>query len=217
MRTWISSLLMAFAFASGSAAWAVGSPTPSGGDISSPRTQSAEQKARAMYESGVRAVKKADKYAANPKKADRATDQYARARDLFESAVTENPQMHEAWNYLGYARRKLGSFESAITAYDRALALKPDYLEAIEYRGEAYLGLNRIEDAKNAYLELFAHDRKLAETLLTAMKKWAQAQRGAGSPDIEALNALDEWLQERSVIAAQVTALTRERSSHVWR
>ncbi|HEY8509277.1 MAG TPA: tetratricopeptide repeat protein [Steroidobacteraceae bacterium] len=169
-----------------------------------------------MYESGVRAVKRADKYAANPKKADKATDEYARARDLFESAVTEDPQMHEAWNYLGYARRKLGSFESAITAYDRALELKPDYLEAIEYRGEAYLGLNRIEDAKNAYLELFARDRKLADTLLTAMKKWAQAQRGAGNPDVPALDAFDEWLQERSVIATQVSVLTRERAPHVW-
>ncbi len=86
--------------------------------------------------------------------------------------------MYEAWNYLGYAHRKLGDYQAALTAYDRTLNLKPGYPEAIEYRGHAYLGLNRLEDAKQAYLALFADNRKLASQLLAGMQAWVGEHRG---------------------------------------
>ena len=87
--------------------------------------------------------------------------------------------MYEAWNYVGYTNRKLGNYEAALTAYDRALTLKPDYPEAIEYRGHAYLGLNRLDDAKQAYLTLFGSNRKLAAQLLAGMQAWVGEHRGS--------------------------------------
>ena len=87
------------------------------------------------------------------------------------------PSNYQAWNYVGYASRKVGKYENALAAYDRALSLKPDYAEAIEYRGHAYLGLNRLSEAKAAYLALFAGNRQLAATLLTAMQAWVGEHR----------------------------------------
>ncbi len=52
----------------------------------------------------------------------------------------------------------------------------PGFPDAIEYRGEAYLGLNRVDDAKQAYLEMLAADRKQADTLMAAMQNWVAAE-----------------------------------------
>ena len=57
--------------------------------------------------------------------------------------------------------------------------MAPGFPDAIEYRGEAFLALNRIDDAKQAYMDLFASDRKQAETLMKAMGDWV-TQRKAG-------------------------------------
>src|SRR5262249_23273081 len=122
----------------------------------------------------------------------------------------------EAWNYLGYTRRKLGDYDSALTAYDRALALKPSFPEAIEYRGEAYLRMKRLDDAKKAYLDLFADDRKLADKLLGSMKSWLDTQRPAGG-DAAGVEEFGKWIQERSQIAGQTAALTREGAGASWR
>ena len=49
----------------------------------------------------------------------------------FTRATELRPGMFEAWNYLGYSQRKLGRYDAALAAYDRALSLKPDYAEAL--------------------------------------------------------------------------------------
>jgi tetratricopeptide (TPR) repeat protein len=132
--------------------------------------------------------------------------------------VQLDPQRYEAWNYVGYTSRKLGHYDDALSAYDRALALKPGYPDAIEYRGEAYLGVNRLDDAKQAYLDLFAGNRALADKLLTAMKGWVAAQRAAPAGDQAAsVDELDQWIQERTQIAAQTAALTRAGTAAAWR
>ena len=104
----------------------------------------------------------------------------------------------------------------ALTAYERALALRPGYPDALEYRGEAFLGLNRIADAKQAYLDLFAGNRQLADKLLVAMRGWLDAQRASASADATAVSELDKWIQERSAIAAQTAALTRDGAAASW-
>ena len=91
-----------------------------------------------------------------------AKDAYQRARGLFEEATKSAPQMAEAWNGLGYTSRKVGDYDAALAAYEKALALRPGYPEATEYRAEAYLGLGRVDDAKQAYLDLFASNREIA-------------------------------------------------------
>ena len=86
--------------------------------------------------------------------------------------------MYQAYNGMGFCYRKTGDYVKALEMYDRALALKPGFPDAIEYRGEAYLGLNRVDDAKKAYLEILAADRKQADTLMAAMQTVDRAEEG---------------------------------------
>ena len=208
------------------AAWPAGAGQMSAPEIRAPREQTPAEQARLAYNSGVRAVKKGDKYEAAAEKASdarkkekaaqEASEQYAAARSQFEQAVQYAPGLYEAWNYLGYTRRKLGDYDAALAAYDRALTLKPAYPEAIEYRGEAYLRLKRIDDAKQAYLDLFGGNRTLADKLLGSMKTWLDTQRAAGG-DPATIEELAKWVQERSQIAGQTAALTRDGAGASWR
>ncbi|HVY80295.1 MAG TPA: tetratricopeptide repeat protein [Steroidobacteraceae bacterium] len=187
------------------------------------REMTPEEKAKIAFNAGVRAVSKADKYAASADKASdarkkekaaqKANERYADARGKFEQVVQLAPTMPEAWNYLGYTRRKLGDYDAALAAYDQALALKPSFAEAIEYRGEAYLRMKRLDDAKAAYLDLFSSNRKLADKLLDSMKSWVDAQRRASDAGVE---EFAKWVQERSQIAGQTTALTRAGAGSSW-
>ncbi len=113
----------------------------------------------------MRAVEKADELFADAarqtdarkqKKAlDKARKTYSTALRKFAQAIELQSGMYQAWNYLGYSQRKLGNYQDALIAYDRALSIKPGYAEAIEYRGHAYLGLNRLSEAKESYLALY--------------------------------------------------------------
>src|ERR1700731_1941060 len=133
------------------AAWANG-----GGGMSMPsmpatmpRTETPQQKARDAYNDGVRYVKKADKAQSasleakdaskKDKEAQEAHGLYSQALAKFKEAVERDSTLHEAWNYVGYTSRKLGDYDDALAAYDKALSLKPGYPDALEYRGEAYL------------------------------------------------------------------------------
>jgi tetratricopeptide (TPR) repeat protein len=180
---------------------------------------SPEELARTAYNSGVRAVEKGDGLMADAarqtdarkqeKLRHKAVDAYAGAAKKFLRATELRPGMFEAWNYLGYSHRKLGKYDAALAAYDRALSLKPDYAEAIEYRGHAFLGLNRLPEAKQAYLALFGSHRKLAASLLAAMQQWVGEHRD----DAE----FASWVSERSAIASQTAALTREGAESAWK
>lgn len=210
------------------AAWANG-----GGGISmpqpapAPREETPQQKARDAYNDGVRYVKKADKAqsaaeaASDAGKKEKALheahDLYARSLGKFTEAVQLDDTLPEAWNYVGYTNRKLGSYDAALGAYEKALALKPGYADALEYRGEAYLGLSRISDAQQAYLDLYAANRPLAAKLLAAMRSWLAAQRASASGSAGGLDELDKWIQERAQIAGQTAALTREGTAASWR
>ena len=86
--------------------------------------------------------------------------------------------------------------------YDKALQIAPGFPDAMEYRGEAYLALNRIDDAKQAYLELFAADRKQADKLMAAMKAWvAKHQAAAGRRRSRRRVGARSWIKERSELA----------------
>jgi tetratricopeptide (TPR) repeat protein len=204
-------------------AWANG-----GGPVSRPMPmeQTPQDQAAGLYNQGVHDVKKADKYQTSAteltdaKKKERALKEaqeyYTSALSKFQQAVKTDPRNHEAWNYVGYTNRKLGNYDVALAAYGQALTLKPGYPDALEYRGEAFLGLNRVSDAQQAYLDLFASNRALADKLLTAMKSWLQTQRASSSADANQVNELDKWIQERSAIASQTASLTREGAAASW-
>jgi tetratricopeptide (TPR) repeat protein len=212
-----------------SAVWANGGGPMSIPRISEPRSQSPEEQARHAYNDGVREVGKADRFhdsasqLSDARKKDKslheAQDHYAAALSKFTQAVKLDPNMHEAWNYVGYTNRKLGNYDAALAAYERALTLHPGYPEALEYRGEAFLALNRIADAQQAYLDLFASNRSLADRLMTAMKGWVDTQHTAASAGADAatVDAMEKWLHERAQIAEQTASLTREGSASSWR
>ena len=210
------------------AAWAAGGGPMSMPSMSTSREQSPEDQAKSIYNDGVRDVRKADRFDASatqlsdPKKKEKALheahDHYASSLTKFMQAAKLDPNMHEAWNYVGYTNRKLGNYDVALAAYERALALHSGYPEALEYRGEAFLALNRISDAQQAYLDLFAVNRGLADRLLTTMKSWIDGQRTAtAGADATAVDALDKWVQERVQIAGQTASLTREGAASSWR
>jgi tetratricopeptide (TPR) repeat protein len=147
----------------------------------------------------------------------KALEEYRRALKSFEEAATLNPELPHAWNGVGFAQRKLGDPAKALASYDRALLLAPNFPDAIEYRGEAYLALNRIDDAKQAYLALFAIDRKQAELLMKAMSGWvAQRKVTPAGADPAAVSELEKWISERSVIAQQTRLMSRDAVYRPW-
>jgi tetratricopeptide (TPR) repeat protein len=203
------------------------SPRQLGADPNTARVLTPEDHARIQYNSGVRTVGKADDLSADAarqtdakkkaKLAAKANSAYSAALQKFLKATELDRSMHEAWNYVGYTSRKLGKYEDALLAYDRALSLKPGYPEAIEYRAHAYLGLNRLSEAKEAYLTLYAGNRKLAAQLLTAMQAWVGEHRGnSAGVDGGMLESFASWVSERSTIAGQTAGLTREGASAAW-
>ena len=215
---------------SGAAAFAAGGGSMGGTSDSAPMTRelSPQEIARNAYNDGVRAVKQAhrsEEDAANatkePKKVkavERANKQFDKARSYFALAISKQPTMHEAWNYIGYTSRKLGDLDKALVAYGEALRLKPDYAEAIEYRGVAFLALNRLDDAKSAYMSLFRDNRKLAAQLMTEMQLWVTKRREVGSQNSQQdsqLDAFAQWINERASIAQQTASLAIDAPS-LW-
>jgi tetratricopeptide (TPR) repeat protein len=227
MRTFIKPLTVTLLLAASCTAFGAG-----GGQMATPSDQkfdarSPELQARQIYNSAVRSVEKGDDLLADAarqtderkqKKAhDKAQQAYTGALRKFVQVIEMQPMMYEAWNYSGYAQRKLGHYQDALTAYDRALSLKPGYPEAIEYRGHAYLGLDRLSEAKQAYLTLYSGNRKLAATLLTAMQEWVGTHRtNAAGVDGAMLESFASWVSERSTIAGQTVGLTREGAASAW-
>jgi tetratricopeptide (TPR) repeat protein len=198
-----------------------GGSMPSGGSpagTAASTQRSADDVAKAAYNSGVRSVKKAQEYDADAAKAstpekiakahEKAQKAYRESLTSFIDAVGAQPKMYQAWNYLGFANRHLGNYEDALSAYAKALEINPSYPEAIEYRGEAYLGLNQIEEAKGAYMTLFRDSRPLADELMAAMHRWADARRqdaqGLSTADVD---AFAKWMDERAGIARQTASL----------
>lgn len=64
---------------------------------------------------------------------------YEAAIPLLESVTRKDPDNADAFNYLGYANRKLQRYPVALEHYQRALALDSRHRGAHEYIGELYL------------------------------------------------------------------------------
>lgn len=138
----------------------------------------------------------------------KALDKHESSIKKFVAATQKNPRLVQAWGNLGYAYRKTGKYDEALTAYDKALALEPNYTPAIEYRGEAYLGLNRLEDVKTAYMDLFRSDRTRADELAGAIDRWLQKKRAEpGGVDPATVAGFASWAAERKQLASQTSSL----------
>ena len=187
-----------------------------------------EEQARDDYNAGVRPVEKADELAADAvRQADERKKAKARSKaeqaynigdEEIRAAPRElQPSNYQAWNYVGYTNRKLGNYDAALAAYDRALKLKPDYAEAIEYRGHAYLGTQSPGRSERGLPRVVCRQPQLAATLLAAMQEWVGEHRGnAAGVDGPTLESFASWVSERSTIASQTAALTREGAASAW-
>ena len=82
--------------------------------------------------------------------------EYEQALADLEVHIDKNRTSADAFNWIGYANRKLGRLEKARKAYARALFLDPDHKGAHEYAGELRLLLG---DLKGAERHLKALDR----------------------------------------------------------
>jgi tetratricopeptide (TPR) repeat protein len=197
-----------------------GGPMSSGPSVGNfaEREVSPEERAKNSYNAGIKSIKKAKEYEANaasastPEKKAKANEKagkaYNKALEQFTDAVGNQPDMAEAWNYIGFANRHLGAYAESLDAYNKALTLNPAYYEAVEYRAEAYLGLNRIDDAKSAYMDLFRDARPLSDQLLGSMQAWAAARRqDAKGLETSQIESFEQWLSERSGIAKQTASL----------
>lgn len=86
--------------------------------------------------------------------ADRTRYAYSLAKaGRFEEALAvldtlREPNTPKAWNYRGYATRKLGRTDEGIAYYLKAVALDPNYAQVREYLGEAYVVKGRIDLAR---------------------------------------------------------------------
>ncbi len=70
----------------------------------------------------------------------------AEARLSSIAAVADD--VADVWSLLGFSRRKLGRFDAAEIAYDRALTLDANHLGALEYLGELQLEQGDLEAAQ---------------------------------------------------------------------
>lgn len=83
-------------------------------------------------------------------KAKRAMDgkKWNEAVKLLTKAASQDEKNPDIYNYLGYAERNLGNFDSAFKYYERALDLDPKHRGAREYLGEAYLLVGNVAKAE---------------------------------------------------------------------
>jgi tetratricopeptide (TPR) repeat protein len=179
--------------------------------------QNAVGAAKSAYYRGLSLVRKAQMYDAEAAKSstpeksanarNKAQKAYGDSIGDFIDAVTIQPKLYPAWNFLGFANLHLGNYDDAVSAYTRVLELNPNNPDAIAYRGEAFLGLNQTEDAKAAYMALYKDSPALATELMTALRHWIDAHRlNAQDVSPAEVEALAKWIDERAAIAAQTAS-----------
>lgn len=77
-----------------------------------------------------------------------AAQDWTAAIEAMTKVADADPKNADAQNYLGYANRKLGKLDEALTHYGNALAINPKHRGAHEYIGEAYLLLGDVAKAE---------------------------------------------------------------------
>ena len=76
------------------------------------------------------------------------------------NVVAMSPSYDMVWTRLGYAYRRLGTYDKSLAAYQQALSLNPANRGALEYLGEAYLQMGKIEDARRIATRLKSECQK---------------------------------------------------------
>lgn len=184
---------------------------------STPMVEKPDKAATKAYASGMKDLKKAKELeeliatSTDPDKKGKAEeklgDTYGAALDHFTEVLRNKSDMYDAWNEVGYVHLRLGAYRESIDDYNHALTFKPDLPVAVANRALAYLMTDRLEDAKASYMDLFYHERPLADELMVHMQDWVQRHRTAANGvrpgDID---SFDKWVTERTGIAKTAAA-----------
>jgi tetratricopeptide (TPR) repeat protein len=86
-------------------------------------------------------------------------ERFVEALAALERAQTAIGPHADVLNYMGFASRKLGKYDTALAYYQAALRLEPQHLGATEYLGELYLQMG---DAARANAQLAQLDQLCA-------------------------------------------------------
>jgi tetratricopeptide (TPR) repeat protein len=184
---------------------------------SSPSVEKPDKAASKAYAAGTKTMNKAHDLedliakTTDPEKKSKAEgkleDTYGVALDQFTEVLRNKSDMYDAWNQVGYVHLRLGAYRESIDDYDHALKLKPDLTSAIANRALACLMADRLDDAETAYMDLFYHERPLANELMVHMQEWVKRHRavadGVRPADID---SFDKWVTERTGIAKTAAA-----------
>lgn len=75
-------------------------------------------------------------------------EQYERAISKAKEYLASNPRSADAYNYMGFSERKLGNYDDAKKAYQRALKIDANHVGAHEYYGELRITLGDLDGAE---------------------------------------------------------------------
>jgi Flp pilus assembly protein TadD len=103
-------------------------------------------------------------------------EQWALAETAYGEATKLKPDLAEAWNGLGHARKMQRKFPEALTAYQEALRLRPRFPQALEYLGETYVAMGKMDDARATLDKLKPLDPVLAAKLTEAIDSGKSAR-----------------------------------------
>jgi tetratricopeptide (TPR) repeat protein len=181
-----------------------------------------QQMAANSYNAGLKHKERAQEYEAKAatakddkdrdKQLAKAKSQYEDAIDDYRKAIGYDNHTYQAMNELGYAYRKTGDYEKAVTAYDAALAAKPGFAPAIEYRAEAYLAQSKFKEVQDAYLALVRTDQDQAAALMRALDAWLATHQQDATADAKAFS---DWILERKAVAMNTQTLSTN-NVHSW-
>ena len=100
-----------------------------------------------LYKKGALLIKQGKKLEKKDK-IEKANKKYLKAIKYLEQSNQIEPEKPDTLNYLGYALRKTGNFETAEKFYLEGLKINPKHVGINEYLGELYIATNRVDKAK---------------------------------------------------------------------
>ena len=102
---------------------------------------------KSKYDQAVKIIKAAKNYEKKGK-IKKANKRYEKALKLLIKSNEEKPNNADTLNYLGFATRNLGDYETGEKYYLQGLEINPSHKGINEYLGELYVATNRIDLAK---------------------------------------------------------------------
>ncbi|KAK0485753.1 hypothetical protein IW261DRAFT_1451818 [Armillaria novae-zelandiae] len=110
-----------------------------------------------------------------------STNDYDRAKDCFQSALSLRPQDYLLWNRLGSSLSNGNKPEEALGAYREALQLRPTYTRAIYNVGVACLNIGAHKEAAEHFLSALSMQEQSAGE--TSDQLWFTLRRALMSMD----------------------------------